>query len=603
MSIPRHALVFGASGFIGRWLTAELLAQGVRVTAAVRSEASGAQVDAWLSQHGHPGGTSRVLVDFDADDLGLPADSVALAGVTEIHNLAGAFRFGMTKDAAYAGNVVTARRIVALAARLAGGPRLVHVSGYRVGSPGSPGSPGSAVPESVDDAAYARLGAYEASKIEADAVVQAEAAAAGVPFTIVNPSTVSGESATGESEQQIGLAATLRDLWRGSLPAVPGSAATFVPVVTVDHLARFMALVPTVPEAAGRSYWVLDDRTPALADLLAEVGRHWEVAVPRLRVPVGVVRRLPASVTKADPETLSFLSSARYPTAEADLLSAAHGLRQPDTIPALLRWADHLAAHRFGEVAPGPTPRGFTSYAGVRTFAIGEPEAATVVLPGLPVNADTWATTAGQLAAPALVLDLPGLGLSAGDEDQWDAWLAEVAGGRDGLHLVGHSIGAAAAVRFAAAHPDQVARLTLVAPAFLQPAPGRSSRWVPLTATFLRFASSARLAAMLLGDEARGDALASSVADLRRRGRARRVARLVARGARSDVRERLRQQLAGYPGPVHLVEGELDPLDRDCLLPGWQVTTIAGAGHYPQITHPEQLVEAIDAQVSAPASV
>jgi nucleoside-diphosphate-sugar epimerase/pimeloyl-ACP methyl ester carboxylesterase len=596
VTAERHALIFGASGFIGRWLARELLSQGVRVTAAVRSEKSAEQLNAWLRDHGRPAGASWVVVDFDADDLGLPAGSPDLATITEIHNLAGAFRFGMSRDEGYRGNVVTARRIVRLAARLAGEPRLVHVSGYRVGSVGD------LPPEGPDDATYDRLGAYEASKIEADYVVQAEAATAGVPFTIVNPSTVSGMSATGESEQMVGLAANLRDLWHGKLPALPGNPDTFVPVVTVDHLARFMALVPTVPESAGRSYWVLDDNTPPLSDLLTEIGRHYRVAVPRIRVPVGLVRRLPSALTKADPETLSFLSSDRYPTEEAELLAAEHGLRHPETLPALLRWADHLAAHRFGEVAPGTTRRGFTSYDGVRTFAIGDPGAATLVLPGLPVNADTWAMTAEGLAEPALVLDLPGLGLSSGDEKTWDDWLAAVTAGRRDLHLVGHSIGAALAVRFAAMHPEQVARLTLVAPAFLQPLPGRQSRMVMLTTAFLRFASPSRLARMLLGDDALAGALASSVEDLRRRGRSRRVARLIARGARREPRATLREQLAGYSGTVQLVEGEHDALDRDALDERWQVTTIAGAGHYPQITHADQLAVAIGAGASAPVS-
>ena len=589
MSAPRHALVFGASGFIGRWLVVELVSQGVRVTPAVRSATSADELETWLRDHGVEG-VDTVEVDFDADDLGLATDGPALAGVTEIHNLAGAFRFGMSKEEAYQGNVVSSRRIVELAARLERGPRLVHVSGYRVGNHAP-----------IDDSAYQRLGAYEASKIEADAVVQSRSAELGVPITIVNPSTVSGVASTGESNQQVGLATSLRDLWFGKLPALPGNGDTFVPVVTVDHLARFMALVPTVPEAAGRSYWVLDDGTPALPDLLAEVGRHYQVAVPRLRVPVGVIKRLPSRLSKADPETLSFMSSERYPTAEADALAAGHGLGQADTQTALLRWADHLAAHRFGEVPVGPVPRTFTTYAGVRTFAIGDPDAGTLVLPGLPINADTWAATAYALTAPARVLDLPGLGLSAGDESDWDEWLAAVTDGRDGLHLVGHSIGAALAVRFAAARPDRVARLTLVAPAFLQPAPGLRSRIASLTAAFLRTASAKSLAGMLLGDEGRADDLAFSVGDLRRRGVARRVGRLIARGARPSVRVALRAQLAAYPGEVHLIEGELDPLDRAVVDARFAITTIEGAGHYPQITHPDQLAEAARHALLEPA--
>ena len=37
METSRHALVFGANGFIGRWLVKELLDQGIPTTAAVRN--------------------------------------------------------------------------------------------------------------------------------------------------------------------------------------------------------------------------------------------------------------------------------------------------------------------------------------------------------------------------------------------------------------------------------------------------------------------------------------------------------------------------------------------------------------------------------------
>lgn len=518
----RHALVFGATGFLGRWLIVELAAQGIPVTAAVRSVDSTDQLSAWLGVHGVSDGVASVVVDFESEDLGLAADSPALRGVTEIYNLAGAFRFGMSVDEAYRGNVTSARRIVLLAARLPESPRLVHVSGYRVGSHGAP-------PESQSAEAYSRLGAYEASKIEADTVVQTTATSVGVPFTIMNPSTVSGVSATGESDQLVGLASTLRDLWHGRLAALPGNGDTFVPVVTVDHLARFMALVPTVPEAAGQSYWVLDDDTPGLPDLLEAVAGHYQVPVPRLRIPVGLVKRLPSRLTKADPETLSFMSSERYPTAPAHELAAAHGLEQPETLPSILRWADHLAAHRFGQSRVGPD-RGFASYAGVHTFGLGDAEARTLVLPALPVNADTWAEAAATMSEPTRVLDLPGLGMSAGDEGKWATWLA-----------------------------------------------------------------AEELAA----------ALETSVTDLRRRGVARRIARLLARGARKRTRTALRQRLLAFPGEVHLVVGEHDPLSPEALSSLaalgdrlW-VTTIPGAGHYPQLTHPEQLVDAIETTVAS----
>jgi hypothetical protein len=206
----------------------------------------------------------------------------------------------------------------------------------------------------------------------------------------VNPSTVSGVAATGETDQYLGLADTLHQLWRGTLPARPGSASTFVPVVPVDHLARFMARLPVDPDSVGRSYWVLDDATPPLPELLDLVGRHYRVKVPRGRVPIRLLQRLPRALTKADPETLSFLSDDRYSTGSAIELAQRQQLPALTTRTSLLAWADSLAAQRFGAAGPTSLGRRFTEYAGLRTFELGPADGTRLVLPGLPVNADTW---------------------------------------------------------------------------------------------------------------------------------------------------------------------------------------------------------------------
>lgn len=147
--------------------------------------------------------------------------------------------------------------------------------------------------------------------MESDAIFQARAQQCGVPWTVINPSSVIGDSVTGESDQHIGLATSVEQIWNGTAAALPGNETTFVPVITVDYLAAFMAEAAIDPAAAGQSYWVLDDHTPPLPDLLAHLGRHLGVKVPRLRIPVAVIKRLPQRVTQADPETLSFLSDDR----------------------------------------------------------------------------------------------------------------------------------------------------------------------------------------------------------------------------------------------------------------------------------------------------
>ncbi|MCT9868669.1 SDR family oxidoreductase [Paenarthrobacter aurescens] len=337
----RHALVFGATGHIGQWLVRELLQQGVTVTAAVRTKDSFQRLAGWLAEHDAGGRPAFVLVDFSRDDLGQDPASNDFASVTEVHNVAGAFAFGMTAADAYSANVTSAERVVRFAAKLPALTRLVHLSGYRVGGQDPANVPWD---DSRRAREYKRLGAYEGSKVESDAVVQSVAASLGVPFTMVNPASVIGDSVNGESTQVLGLATSVMDLFRGKLPALPGNDRTFVPVVTADYLASFMALVPTRPEAENASYWVLDDATPPLPDLLRMLGKHLKVRIPWLTIPSGLLKKLPPKLTGADPETLSFLSEDRYPTAPAVALAEAHGLHHPPVGPALRRWADYLVA-------------------------------------------------------------------------------------------------------------------------------------------------------------------------------------------------------------------------------------------------------------------
>ncbi|MCE7081432.1 alpha/beta fold hydrolase [Streptomyces sp. ST2-7A] len=588
----RHALVLGASGFIGRHLVLALDRAGVRVSTAGRSPGSHQRLARWLARHGQDRAPADLRVDFTR----LSLIEGECEDVTEIHNCAGAYRFGMSADEARRANVDTVRAVVALAARLPRLRRLVQVSGYRVG--GQDPAPWS---EERRRETYRTLGAYEASRVEADAVFRSEAERLGVPWSIVNPASVIGDSVTGESDQYLGLAQTVRHLWQGTLAAVPGNTRTFVPVVAADHLARFMARLPEDETAERAAYWLMDDETPALPDLLALIAAHYRVGAPRARIPVALVRRLPRWLTRADPETLTFLSEDRYPTDSAHAFAAHHGLTVPDTATTILRWADHLAAHRFGDAPPGG--RRFTTPAGVRTFELGEPDAPTVVLPGLPVNADTWAPVVADLG-DARAVDLPGLGMSAGAREDWPSWLGALTGGAGARHLVGHSLGAAAAIEAATARPGTVDRLTLVSPFFLQAPPARTATRTPVSRWYLSRVSPEGLAERLTGTTAHAGALRTSVADLRRGGVAATTARLLAAGARPRRREDLRAKLREYPGHVHLVVGSRDPLTPEgqalaAMLSRATVTVIDGAGHHPQLTHPRDVARAIRARAPA----
>lgn len=593
----RRALVFGASGLVGRYLILALAAAGADVTAAVRTAESGARVERWLAEHGLSRSIRTAIVDFDAAEI-LTGGPSAFAFITEIHNCAGTYRFGMTAHEARAANVGIVEKIVAFAERLPRLQRIVHVSGYRVG-----GQDPATIPWSDDHraATYKELGAYETSKVESDAIFQALTLERGIPLTIVNPSSVIGDSATGESDQLIGLPATIEQMWNGTAAALPGDETTFLPVVTVDHLAAFMTAAAADPDAVNTAYWILDDATPPLADLLTHVGVHLGAKVPRLRLPVGLIQRLPRWVTRADPETLTFMSSDRYPTESAIELAERHGIRTPDVLVSLERWADYLAAHRFG--AARALDRRFVDVAGVRTFELGAPGSSRIILPGLPVNADTWGDVAAGIGARAV--DLPGLGLTGGSGiPDWDEWLAALLSDRP-VDLIGHSIGAAAAVIAADRHPAKVASLTLIAPFFLQDRAGAPARLRPLVHTYLRHTGPRRLSRRLTGSEAGAAALESSVSDLRRRT-AGSVAEHLTRAGSAPWRAELREALRRFSGPIRIITGSDDPLASD-LIPSLtsrsniELVTVPDAGHHPQLTHGDALIELLRASADLAA--
>ncbi|MFD8083007.1 SDR family oxidoreductase [Kitasatospora sp. NPDC059722] len=356
MPLPT-TFVLGATGFIGRWLVLELLTRGEPVAVAVRGGTGSPRDTAlrsWLRAHGTVDTTlTTVAADLTDPGLGLsPDDDARLAAVRDVHNLAARYEFGLTRAEAQPANVDGALHALRWSATRPHLRRHVHLSGYRVGRDPQPRYP---LTPRETAALYSRLGAYEASKQLGDAAVRVTADRLGIPVTTVNPSSVIGHSATGEAGQYLGLAHLVRQLHRGRLPLLPGTRRTFVPVVTVDHLARFLAAVPAHDREPAPARTVLDPETPALPDLIALLAAHLGVRPPRGLIPVPVVRCLPRALTGADPETLTFLSEDRYDTTSADELAAATGLAHPPVRAALRTWATRLVADGFG-ADPGADP-------------------------------------------------------------------------------------------------------------------------------------------------------------------------------------------------------------------------------------------------------
>jgi pimeloyl-ACP methyl ester carboxylesterase len=111
-----------------------------------------------------------------------------------------------------------------------------------------------------------------------------------------------------------------------------------------------------------------------------------------------------------------------------------------------------------------------------------------------------------------------------------------------------------------------------------------------LAALSLRRTSASRLANLLAVPD--GTATASAAAGLNRPGVARRTVAALRTASVPLRREQLRDHLARVTVPTEIIIGAGDPLVVPTSLP---VTTILGTGHYPQISHPQDVSRAVAA--------
>lgn len=330
-------LLTGATGFIGRWLLRELEIKGYRLILLLRRpQQQAGELREWLIQHGvtQPRFTT-VQGNLEQPDWGLgEADRRQLLEVDGIFHLATRFAWGMTAADARRANVESLETLLALVDENPRLQRLVWVGGYMVGNPAL--QPVLAqLAQGRWQSPYRRLGAYEASKLESYVKLKAALAQRAIPWTLVHPSTVIGASDSGEISQDIGLLKLLDALHKGRLTAVPGRSDDWLPVVAVDYLGRFLAGVIEQPEAAGQEYWVLDDGTPRLPELVAWLAQGLELPAPRSRIPVWLLKLLlNAGLGKRwdmSAESMNFIGNARYDTSAAQEMAQQLGLSMPHT--------------------------------------------------------------------------------------------------------------------------------------------------------------------------------------------------------------------------------------------------------------------------------
>jgi dihydroflavonol-4-reductase len=259
-----RALVTGATGFVGAAIARALGAAGWQVRVLARSSSNRANLQQLPVE----------VVEGDLRDVA--SLERALAGCEGLFHAAADYRLGARDPRQlYLTNVEGTRNILN-AARSAGVARSVYTSSVAtIGIPpdGSPGDEGTPV------ALSNMIGHYKRSKYLAEEVAR-DAARAGMPVVIVNPSTPVGPgdikpTPTGQ---------LILDAASGRMPAYVDTGLNIVHVddVAAGHLLAFARGTP------GERY-ILGGEDMTLQVILAQISRIVGRKPPRIRLPYAAV--------------------------------------------------------------------------------------------------------------------------------------------------------------------------------------------------------------------------------------------------------------------------------------------------------------------------
>jgi len=259
-----RALVTGATGFVGAAVARALLRESWQVRALVRGGSE-------------RGNLQHLALEIAVGDLSdRPSLDRALAGCGALFHVAADYRLGAPDPRQLYSTNVEGTRNILLAARQAGVERTVYTSSVAtMGIPGD-GAPGD---EQTPVSLEAMIGHYKRSKFLAERVAL-EAARAGQPVVIVNPSTPVGPgdikpTPTGQ---------LVLDAAAGRMPAY---VDTGLNIVHVDDVAAGHLLAYQRGRTGQRYILGGDDMT--LREILALIAKLVGRKPPRVRLPYAAV--------------------------------------------------------------------------------------------------------------------------------------------------------------------------------------------------------------------------------------------------------------------------------------------------------------------------
>lgn len=258
----KQVLVTGATGFVGGALAMRLLAEGVHVRALVRDAARARDIEAR--------GASLVVGDL-ADPEAL---AKAVAGCSVVFSVGAALHGSAVEQ--YAVNVTGVAQLVD-AAQAAGVQRIVHVSSIAVYGYDRAGIMSEAMPPRPG------VDYYGQSKALGEEVLLKRGAEHGIEVTVVRPGMIYGPRSGFWSGKVF-------DFVRRRPAFLPGSGATYCPVVYIDDVVDLLIVAAQHAAASGEIFNAVTDEAVTWREYLAayaSLAGHqmlWPVPAPLLRM-------------------------------------------------------------------------------------------------------------------------------------------------------------------------------------------------------------------------------------------------------------------------------------------------------------------------------
>jgi thioester reductase-like protein len=284
--------ITGATGFIGRFLVAELLKRdGARVHALVR-KGSRRKLEELRARLGTD--ESRLLAvegDLTAPALGLAPDALASlrALQPQFFHLAAIYDMSADADIQHRTNIEGTRHALEAAGAMQA-RCLHHVSSIAAG-----GEYPGVFTETMLKEATGLEDPYFYTKHASEKLVRDTSP---VPWRVYRPSMVTGDSRTGEMDKVDGpyylfrLLRLARPVLPAWLPLVGIEGGRFN-IVPVDYVVKAMAHIAHLPDLDGRCFHLTSDEHLSLAELVNLVAAEAGTSSLRFNIPNAVLEKGP----------------------------------------------------------------------------------------------------------------------------------------------------------------------------------------------------------------------------------------------------------------------------------------------------------------------